>query len=114
MHTNQLRSALADEARRQAALGDLDMAGYLDENVALVKCAPTEDVGSGPRSAAQGAPTWLMYQPFRDLVVEASEPLPFELLIAAQEFCSPEEDEESGDARARASTHGTVLRFKNL
>jgi len=46
--------------------------------------------------------------------VEASEPLPFQLLIAAQEFCSPEEDEESGEARARASTHGTVLRFKNL
>ena len=74
-HTNELRSALADEARKQAAQGDLDMANYLDENIALVKCAPTEDVGSGPRSAAHATPPWLMYQPFRDMTVEASAPL---------------------------------------
>ena len=74
--SNDLRSALADEARRQAAAGDLDMAGYLDENIALVRSAPAEDVGAGPRNAAHDAPAWLLYQPFRDIVVEASEPLP--------------------------------------
>ena len=42
----------------------------------VVRNAPAEDVGSGPRSAAHDAPEWLMYQPFRDTVVEASEPLP--------------------------------------
>ena len=74
--TNELRSAISDETRRQAALGDLDMAGYLDEKIGLVRAAPAEDVGVAARGAARHAAPWLVYEPFRDIVTHPSEPLP--------------------------------------
>ena len=73
--TDTLRSALADEARRQAAGGDLDMASYLDEACGMVRYAPAEEVGDAARAAARGTPPWLKFEPFRDTVVRATCPL---------------------------------------
>ena len=75
-NTNELRTAIADETRRQAAMGDFDMAAYLDEALGIVRPAPAEDVGEGARAAARNAPKWLKYEPFRDITIEASKPLP--------------------------------------
>ena len=55
------------------------------------------------RKAAEALGIPSVYQ--RPPAVEASEPLPFELVVAAQEFCSPEEDEESGESTPRAQAH---------
>ena len=33
-------------------------------------------MGDGARAAARDAPKWLIYEPFRDITMEASKPLP--------------------------------------
>ena len=75
-HSDTLRAALADEARRQAGAGDLDMAAWLDEGIALVRAAPVEEVGKSARMSSAEYPEWLAYEPFRDTVILPSNPLP--------------------------------------